>query len=57
MLPDFVQYLLFIGMAAMMFLLRLDTKRFSAAEWDTQDGDGACGWAGSAGMAPGSRSR
>ena len=39
MLPDFVQYLLFIGIAAMMFLLRLDTKRFSAAEWDTQDGD------------------
>lgn len=39
MLPDFVQYLLFIGMAAMMFLLRLDTRRFSAAEWDTQSGD------------------
>ena len=39
MLPDFVQYLLFIGMAALMFILRLDTKRFSAAEWDTQDGD------------------
>jgi hypothetical protein len=39
MLPDFVQYLLFIGMAAMMFLLRLDARRFSAAEWDTQDGD------------------
>ena len=39
MLPDFVQYLLFIGMAALMFILRLDTKRFSAAEWDTQDGE------------------
>jgi hypothetical protein len=39
MLPDFIQYLLFIGMAALMFILRLDTKRFSAAEWDTQDGD------------------
>jgi Type II CAAX prenyl endopeptidase Rce1-like len=39
MLPDSIQYLLFIGIAAMMFLLRLDTKRFSAAEWDTQDGD------------------
>jgi hypothetical protein len=38
-LPDAVQYLLFIGMAALMFLLRLDAKRFSAAEWDTQDGD------------------
>ena len=39
MLPDFVQYLLFIGMAALMFILRLATKRFSAAEWDTQDGE------------------
>ena len=39
MLPDFIQYLLFIGMAALMFILRLDTRRFSAAEWDTQDGD------------------
>jgi len=38
-LPDFVQYFLFIGMAALMFILRLDAKRFSAAEWDTQDGD------------------
>jgi hypothetical protein len=38
-LPDVVQYFLFIGMAALMFLLRLDAKRFSAAEWDTQDGD------------------
>jgi len=39
MLPDSVQYLLFIGIAAMMFLLRVDTRRFSAAEWDTQDGE------------------
>ena len=39
MLPEFVQYFLFIGMVAFMFLLRLDAKRFSAAEWDTQDGD------------------
>ena len=39
MLPDVIQYLLFIGVAAMMFLLRLDSKRFSAAEWDTQDGE------------------
>jgi hypothetical protein len=39
MLPDFVQYLLFIGIAALMFLLRVDTRRFSAAEWDTQDGE------------------
>jgi hypothetical protein len=26
-------------MAGLMFLLRIDTRRFSAAEWDTQDGD------------------
>ena len=39
MLPELVQYFLFIGMAALMFLLRLDARRFSAAEWDTQDGD------------------
>jgi hypothetical protein len=39
MLPDFVQYFLFIGVAAMMFLLRVDARRFSAAEWDTQDGE------------------
>jgi hypothetical protein len=37
--PGFVQYFLFIGMAALMFILRLDARRFSAAEWDTQDGD------------------
>ena len=39
MLPDVVQYFLFIGMVAFMILLRLDARRFSAAEWDTQDGD------------------
>ena len=39
MLPEVVQYFLFIGMVAFMFLLRLDAQRFSAAEWDTQDGD------------------
>ena len=39
MLPEFVQYILFIGIVALMFLLRLDAKRFSAAEWDTEDGD------------------
>jgi hypothetical protein len=38
-LPEVVQYFLFIGMAALMFILRLDARRFSAAEWDTQDGD------------------
>ena len=39
MLPEFLQYILFIGFAGLMFLLRLDAKRFSAAEWDTEDGD------------------
>lgn len=39
MLPEVVQYFLFIGVTALLFLLRLDAKRFSAAEWDTQDGD------------------
>ena len=39
MLPEVVQYFLFVGMAAIMFILRLDAKRFSAAEWDTQDGE------------------
>ncbi len=39
MLPEPLQYLLFIGFVAMMFLLRIDAKRFSAAEWDTQDGE------------------
>lgn len=38
MIPEFAQYLLFVGFAALMFLLRLDARRFSAAEWDTQDG-------------------
>ena len=39
MLPEPLQYLLFIGFVALMFLLRLDAKRFSAAEWDTEDGE------------------
>lgn len=39
MIPEPLQYLLFVGFAALMFLLRLDARRFSAAEWDTQDGD------------------
>jgi hypothetical protein len=38
-MPEFLQYILFVGFAALMFLLRLDAKRFSAAEWDTEDGD------------------
>jgi hypothetical protein len=37
--PEEAQYLLFVGFAALMFLLRLDAKRFSAAEWDTEDGE------------------
>ena len=39
MLPEPLQYLMFVGFAALMFLLRLDARRFSAAEWDTEDGD------------------
>jgi hypothetical protein len=39
MLPEFAQYLLFVGFAGLMVLLRLDAKRFSAAEWDTEDGE------------------
>lgn len=39
MIPEFAQYLLFVGFAGLMMLLRLDAKRFSAAEWDTQDGE------------------
>lgn len=38
-MPDFLQYFLFLGFAGLMFLLRLDTRRFGAAEWDTEDGD------------------
>jgi hypothetical protein len=38
-MPEFIQYFLFVGFAGLMFLLRLDAKRFSTAEWDTEDGD------------------
>jgi hypothetical protein len=38
-MPEFAQYLLFVGFAGLMFLLRLDARRFSAAEWDTEDGE------------------
>ncbi len=38
-MPDFLQYILFVGFAGLMFLLRLDTRRFGAAEWDTGEGD------------------
>jgi hypothetical protein len=39
MLPEFLQYILFIGFVGLMLLLRLDARRFSAAEWDTHDGE------------------
>ena len=38
-MPDFIQYFLFLGFTGLMFLLRLDARRFSAAEWDTEEGD------------------
>jgi hypothetical protein len=38
-MPDFIQYFLFVGFAGLMFLLRLDARRFGAAEWDSNDGD------------------
>ncbi|MFV2063408.1 MAG: type II CAAX prenyl endopeptidase Rce1 family protein [Chloroflexota bacterium] len=38
-MPDFIQFFLFVGFAGLMFLLRLDARRFAAAEWDTQEGD------------------
>jgi hypothetical protein len=37
--PESLQYILFVGFAGLMFLLRLDARRFGAAEWDTEDGD------------------
>jgi hypothetical protein len=39
-MPDFIQYFLFLGFTGLMFLLRLDARRFGAAEWDTEEG----GW-------------
>jgi len=38
-MPEIIQYFLFVGFAGLMFLLRLDARRFSAAEWDTEDGE------------------
>jgi hypothetical protein len=38
-MPESIQYVLFVGFAGLMLLLRLDAKRFSAAEWDTEDGE------------------
>ena len=37
-MPDFIQYFLSLGFAGLMFLLRLDARRFGAAEWDTEQG-------------------
>jgi hypothetical protein len=37
-MPDFLQFFLFVGFTGLMLLLRLDAKRFSAAEWDTEEG-------------------
>jgi hypothetical protein len=42
--PDFVQYALFMGCAALLFLLRVDGRRFRAAEWD-DDAGGRRVWA------------
>ena len=33
-----MQYFLFLGFAGLMFVLRLDARRFGAAEWDTEQG-------------------
>lgn len=38
-MPPIIQFFLFVGFTGLMFLLRLDARRFSAAEWDTQDGE------------------
>ncbi|CAN5764766.1 hypothetical protein BH23CHL8_BH23CHL8_15510 [soil metagenome] len=38
-MPDFIQFFLFLGFTGLMFLLRLDARRFGAAEWDTEEGD------------------
>ena len=37
-MPDYIQYFLFLGFTGLMLVLRLDTRRFGAAEWDTQQG-------------------
>jgi len=39
-MPESIQFSLFVGFAGLMFILRLDARRFGAAEWDTQEG----GW-------------
>jgi hypothetical protein len=37
-MPEPVQFVLFVGFAAIMLILRLDARRFGAAEWDTEEG-------------------
>jgi len=37
-MPDFIQFFLFVGFVGLMFILRLDARRFGTAEWDTQAG-------------------
>jgi hypothetical protein len=37
--PEALQYCLFIGFVGLMFLMRLDARRFGAAEWDDAAGD------------------
>lgn len=37
-MPDFIQFFMFVGFAGLMLLLRLDARRFGAAEWDTEEG-------------------
>ena len=39
-MPEALQFCLFVGFAGLMLVLRLDARRFGAAEWDTQEG----GW-------------
>jgi hypothetical protein len=42
-MPEPIQFFLFVGFAGLMFILRLDARRFGAAEWDTQEG-GSSAW-------------
>jgi hypothetical protein len=41
--PEILQSCLFVGFAGLMFVLRVDARRFGAAEWDTAEG-GAGVW-------------
>lgn len=42
-MPAPLQFILFVGFAGLMLILRLDARRFGAAEWDTQSG-GLSAW-------------